>query len=52
MNERSLVEVEVLDTHMAWKTACAGILIEQIHWVGTLSAILLTGPVEGSCSYC
>lgn len=29
MSERSLVEG--LGTHMAGKTACAGILIEQIH---------------------
>jgi len=50
MNEQSLVEGS--GTHMAWKKACAGILIEQIHWVGTLSAILLTGPVEGSCNCC
>jgi len=50
MSERSLVEG--LGTHMAGKTACAGILIEQIHWVGTLSAILLTGLVEGSCNCC
>jgi hypothetical protein len=50
MNVRS--PVEGLGTHTAWKTACAGILIERIHWVGTLSAILLTGPVEGGCNYC
>jgi hypothetical protein len=50
MNERSLVEV--LGTHMAWRTGCAGILIEQIRWVDTLSAILLTGLVEGSCNCC
>lgn len=46
MNERSLVEG--LGMHMAWKTVCAELLIEQIHWVGTLSAILLTDPAEGS----
>jgi len=45
MNERSLVDGS--GTHMAWKIVCAGILIEQIRWVGTLSATLLTGLVEG-----
>ena len=48
MNERSPVDGS--GTHMAWKTTCAGILIEQIHWVDTPSATLLTGPVEGGCN--
>ena len=50
MNERSLVDG--LGTHMAWKTGCVGILIGQIHWAGTLSAISFGGPVEGSCNCC
>jgi len=50
MNEKSPVGGS--GTHMAWKIGCAGILIEQIHWVGTLSATLLTGPAEGGCNCC
>jgi len=50
MNELSLAEGS--GTHMVWKTGCAGILIGQIHWVGTLSARLLMGLVGGNRNCC
>jgi len=50
MNERSLVDGS--DKQVAEKTTCAGILIEQTRWVGTLSATLLTGLVGGGCNCC
>lgn len=48
MSERSLEDLSGM--HMAWKIVCVGISIEQVDWAGTLSAMLLTGPVEGGCN--